>query len=136
MRATYPSVIALALIAGFSGATLPLAPALAQTRPSNLADLVAQVADAVVNISATQTLDEKSADAGPPGARLGLADVLASQKKNTLELRRKLCEITRKCVTYHFYDPSLLGETPLHFFQRLYNSRPKIRRQKKILSNF
>ena len=34
-------------------------PAAAQARPSNLADLVDQVADAVVNISATQTVEDK-----------------------------------------------------------------------------
>jgi serine protease Do len=39
------------------------APALAQTKPTNLADLVDSVAEAVVNISATQTADDKSADA-------------------------------------------------------------------------
>ncbi len=55
-------VLALALIAGLAGAPAPLA---AQTRPTNLADLVAQVAEAVVNISATQTIEDKSADAAP-----------------------------------------------------------------------
>jgi serine protease Do len=61
MRAPTRSVIAIALIAGLAGG-----PALAQNRANNLADLVDRVADAVVNISATQTLDEKSADASPP----------------------------------------------------------------------
>ena len=37
------------------------APALAQAKPTNLADLVDSVAAAVVNISATQTVDDKSA---------------------------------------------------------------------------
>ncbi len=39
------------------------APAVAQTKPSNLADLVDSVAEAVVNISATQTVEDKGADA-------------------------------------------------------------------------
>src|SRR6202789_1058513 len=38
---------------------VPASPAAAQARPSNLADLVDQVADAVVNISATQTVEDK-----------------------------------------------------------------------------
>jgi serine protease Do len=54
------SVAALAL-----GAPAPLAPAFAQARPTNLADLVDSVADAVVNISATQTVEEKGAEAAP-----------------------------------------------------------------------
>jgi serine protease Do len=54
------SVAAIAL-----GAPAPLAPAFAQARPTNLADLVDSVADAVVNISATQTVEEKGADAAP-----------------------------------------------------------------------
>jgi serine protease Do len=48
------SVPALALLVGLAGA-----PALAQTKPTGLADLVSQVADAVVNISATETIEEK-----------------------------------------------------------------------------
>ncbi len=60
MRPPLRGVIALALIAGLSGP-----PALAQTKPTNLADLVADVADAVVNISATQTIEDKSAEAMP-----------------------------------------------------------------------
>jgi serine protease Do len=43
----------------------PTAPALAQDRPASLADLVDSVAEAVVNISATQTVEEKDADALP-----------------------------------------------------------------------
>jgi serine protease Do len=63
-------VLALAL-----GAGLPLglaaiglaasAPALAQSRPTGLADLVDSVAEAVVNISATQTVEDKSAENAP-----------------------------------------------------------------------
>jgi serine protease Do len=56
------SALALALIVSLAGAP---APSFAQTKPTNLADLVSQVADAVVNISATQTIDDKSADAAP-----------------------------------------------------------------------
>jgi serine protease Do len=43
----------------------PLSPAFAQSRPTNLADLVDEVADAVVNISATQTVDDKDSSATP-----------------------------------------------------------------------
>src|SRR5580698_9948263 len=39
------------------------APAFAQARPSDLADLVDSVAEAVVNISATQTIEDKGAEA-------------------------------------------------------------------------
>ena len=42
-------------------ALAPASPAAAQARPANLADLVDQVADAVVNISATQTIEDKDA---------------------------------------------------------------------------
>ncbi len=45
-------------------ALAPTVPAFAQARPTNLADLVEQVADAVVNISATQTIELKG-DAAP-----------------------------------------------------------------------
>ena len=50
-----------ALAAGCAAALLlaPAAPALAQGKPTSLADLVDSVAEAVVNISATQT-DRKS----------------------------------------------------------------------------
>jgi serine protease Do len=60
MPAPHTRVLALALIAGLAGS-----PATAQTKPANLADLVEQVADAVVNISATQTFDDKTAEAAP-----------------------------------------------------------------------
>ena len=60
MRTPLRGAFALALIAGLAGS-----PALAQTKPTNLADLVAQVADAVVNISATQTIEEKGGEATP-----------------------------------------------------------------------
>ena len=51
-------------LAGVPLALAPAAPAFAQARPANLADLVDSVADAVVNISATQTLEAKD-DATP-----------------------------------------------------------------------
>jgi len=60
MPAPTPRLLALALFAG-----LVAAPVAAQTKPANLPDLVEQVADAVVNISATQTFDDKTAEAGP-----------------------------------------------------------------------
>jgi serine protease Do len=56
------SAVALAVVSTLFGAPLALAPAgpaFAQARPTNLADLVDQVAEAVVNISATQTVDDK-----------------------------------------------------------------------------
>ncbi|RBP18261.1 serine protease Do [Roseiarcus fermentans] len=55
--------LAAALAAVLIGA--PPGAAVAQTRPNNLADLVDQVADAVVNISATQTIEEKGGGAMP-----------------------------------------------------------------------
>ncbi len=58
---------AFALAAGFVVAPLgvgAVSPAFAQTHPTNLADLVDSVAEAVVNISATQTIEES----GAPGA--------------------------------------------------------------------
>jgi serine protease Do len=62
--------MALGLAAPFSlgvvGAEAPIgAPAFAQAKPTNLADLVDSVAGAVVNISATQTVDEKNAENMP-----------------------------------------------------------------------
>src|SRR5271166_5189192 len=54
--------LAAAAASAFFAAPLALAPAtpaFAQARPINLADLVDSVADAVVNISATQTIEEK-----------------------------------------------------------------------------
>jgi serine protease Do len=53
---------ASALLVG-SLAFAPATPAFAQARPTNLADLVDSVAEAVVNISATQTVDDKEAGA-------------------------------------------------------------------------
>jgi len=50
---------AATLVASLAGVPFAVAPAFAQARPTNLADLVAQVADAVVNISATQTIEAK-----------------------------------------------------------------------------
>jgi serine protease Do len=58
--------VALVLALGFSAAGLTAgAPSIAQTRPTGLADLVDSVADAVVNISATQTVEDKSAENMP-----------------------------------------------------------------------
>jgi serine protease Do len=59
------SALALALASALLGAPLALAaatPAVAQARPTNLADLVDSVAEAVVNISATQTIEDKGAE--------------------------------------------------------------------------
>jgi serine protease Do len=61
-RRAAKSACALAVLSLLFGAPLALAqasPAAAQARPTNLADLVDQVADAVVNISATQTVEDK-----------------------------------------------------------------------------
>src|SRR5271165_186778 len=58
------SAFAFAISSTLLGATLlltPASPAAAQARPANLADLVDAVADAVVNISATQTVEDKDA---------------------------------------------------------------------------
>ena len=52
-------VFAAALLAPLS------APAFAQARPTDLADLVDSVAEAVVNISATQTIEEKGVEGMP-----------------------------------------------------------------------
>jgi serine protease Do len=57
------SVAAMAI--GAPGLLAPAAPAFAQARPTNLADLVDSVAEAVVNISATQTVEEKGDEAMP-----------------------------------------------------------------------
>ena len=57
------SALALAIASTLVGAPLalvPAAPAVAQARPTNLADLVDSVAEAVVNISATQTIEDRS----------------------------------------------------------------------------
>jgi serine protease Do len=62
------AAFALAAAALAIGAPMPfttLAPAYAQSRPTNLADLVDSVAEAVVNISATQTVEDKGAEAVP-----------------------------------------------------------------------
>jgi serine protease Do len=66
-RAGRGPALGLALAAGLAVglAPMPVAPALAQAKPTSLADLVDSVAEAVVNISATQTFDEKEADAAP-----------------------------------------------------------------------
>jgi serine protease Do len=56
------SVCALAIasmLLAAPGALAPAGPAAAQARPTNLADLVDAVAEAVVNISATQTVEDK-----------------------------------------------------------------------------
>ncbi len=57
-RSALAATAALALIGG-PLALAPAGPAFAQARPTNLADLAEQVDDAVVNISATQTIEEK-----------------------------------------------------------------------------
>jgi serine protease Do len=58
--AKLPCALAFAsILLGAPLALAPASPAAAQARPSNLADLVDQVADAVVNISATQTVEDK-----------------------------------------------------------------------------
>ncbi|MGA2494346.1 MAG: Do family serine endopeptidase [Roseiarcus sp.] len=58
-RAAIAAVAAIALCTPVLVASR--APALAQAKPTNLADLVDSVAAAVVNISATQTVDDKTA---------------------------------------------------------------------------
>jgi serine protease Do len=58
-------VIALAFGAVAASFGAPIVPAMAQGRPASLADLVDSVAEAVVNISATQTIEDKEADAAP-----------------------------------------------------------------------
>ncbi len=61
------SFAVLILVCGFGLLPgLSLDPALARG-PDSLADLAAQVSDAVVNISATQTFDDKQASSAPPG---------------------------------------------------------------------
>ena len=68
LRQVRGSALALALAAGLTAPAIvvsaPVA-ALAQARPGGLADLVDSVAEAVVNISATQTVEDNSADASP-----------------------------------------------------------------------
>jgi serine protease Do len=64
MRRCPRPALAVALASLLLGAPLALTPAdsaFAQARPTNLADLVDAVAEAVVNISATQTVEEKEA---------------------------------------------------------------------------
>ncbi|MBV9288816.1 MAG: DegQ family serine endoprotease [Hyphomicrobiales bacterium] len=53
--------VAAAAVLSAPVALAPEAPAFAQTKPTNLADLVDSVAEAVVNISATQTVEDKGA---------------------------------------------------------------------------
>ena len=68
LRQVRNSGLALVLAAGVAAPGFVLAApiaAQAQTRPTGLADLVDSVAEAVVNISATQTVEENSADALP-----------------------------------------------------------------------
>jgi serine protease Do len=60
-RRAAKSACALAVLSVLLAAPLASSPALSQARPSNLADLVDQVAEAVVNISATQTVEDKDA---------------------------------------------------------------------------
>ncbi len=67
MRLGRRAAFASALVAGLVAAPVlaPVKPAMAQARPASLADLVDSVAEAVVNISATQTVEEKQTDAAP-----------------------------------------------------------------------
>ena len=68
LRSGRSAALALALATSLAAPPLlaPIAPAMAQGRPASLADLVDSVADAVVNISATQTtVEDKEADAAP-----------------------------------------------------------------------
>jgi serine protease Do len=66
-RSLKGAAFAIAAAALAIGAAMPFAtaPADAQSRPTNLADLVDSVAEAVVNISATQTVEDKGAEAIP-----------------------------------------------------------------------
>jgi serine protease Do len=69
LRPVRTSALALALAGGLVAAPFVVAtvsPAFAQAHPTNLADLVDSVAEAVVNISATQTIDEKGAEGAMP----------------------------------------------------------------------
>lgn len=73
-RNTVRRVLSLTLAASLLGAPAllaPTAPAYAQARPSNLADLVDAVSEAVVNISATQTVEEKGPAEATPDAPKG-----------------------------------------------------------------
>ena len=54
------------LLLGAPGALVAGAPAYAQTKPTNIPDLVDSVADAVVNISATQTIEDHGATPDAP----------------------------------------------------------------------
>jgi len=67
IAANFRRIAAPALALGLAAAPLIFAPAsaFAQARPTNLADLVETVADAVVNISATQTVEDKEASGAP-----------------------------------------------------------------------
>ena len=67
MRHGASLALAGALILGAGGAFAPVleAPAAFAKGPDSLADLAAQIGDTVVNISATQTMDEKHAGASP-----------------------------------------------------------------------
>ncbi len=60
-RSTLVVAVASALIVGAPLTLAPATPAAAQARPTNLADLVDSVAAAVVNISATQTIEDNGA---------------------------------------------------------------------------
>jgi serine protease Do len=67
VRLGWRAAFASALVAGLVATPVvaPVKPAMAQARPTSLADLVDSVAEAVVNISATQTVEEKQSDAAP-----------------------------------------------------------------------
>jgi len=60
------ALAAASILVGGPCALVESAPAYAQTKPSNVADLVDSVADAVVNISATQTIEDKGASSDVP----------------------------------------------------------------------
>ncbi len=64
-RPALPMAALTAMLAMAPLALAPAAPAFAQARPTNLADLVDAVADAVVNISATQTIEDKGETSSP-----------------------------------------------------------------------
>ena len=77
------SAVALTLASALLGVPLaltPASPALAQSRPTNLADLVDQVAEAVVNISATTAFrggNGRSVFAAAKTGIIGLTHALA-----------------------------------------------------------
>ncbi len=67
LRKKRHAALVLAFAVGLAAAPVMAteAPIITQGRPASLADLVDSVSEAVVNISATQTVEEKQADASP-----------------------------------------------------------------------